>query len=128
MHAESTTAPAATISVFCAATMMRASSGRPSASAPSTKSQPCSSENGGALRPRRFCSVAASPSSAGPKIGAEHHEDQEDHREGGELVAPEHAEDDAAPAALRRVGRDRVRRWGLSVPWAQVRMRGSSTA
>ena len=67
MVAESATAPAAIISVFCAATMIRASSGRPSASAPRIISQPCSRLNGGALRPRRFCLVAASPSSAGPR-------------------------------------------------------------
>src|SRR3954464_4744566 len=68
MLAERTTAPAAIVSVFRAATMIRARSGRPSESAPRRKSQPCWRLKGGMLRPRRFCLAAASLSSAGPKI------------------------------------------------------------
>ena len=64
--ADSATAPAAIISVFCAATTMRASKGRPSASAPSSISQPFSRSNGARFLARRFCLTADSPSSAGP--------------------------------------------------------------
>ncbi|WP_223252183.1 hypothetical protein [Paracoccus mutanolyticus] len=66
MTAEPSTAPAATSIVFCAATTMRASSGRPSASAPMNQTQPRDRSKGGALRPRRFCRVARSPIKAGP--------------------------------------------------------------
>ena len=105
MVAERATAPAAIISVFCAATMMRARSGRPRASAPRNISQPWSRVKGARLRPRRFCLVAASPRSAGPKIAQRIGDQQEDHRGGGELVAPEHAEDGAEAPLLGGGGR-----------------------
>lgn len=47
MSAENSTAPAATVMVFRVATMIRASRGRPSASAPMIHSQPRSHSKGG---------------------------------------------------------------------------------